>query len=494
MAGRVSIPRLLIAGTHSGVGKTTVTVGLLRAFTRSGLRLQPFKAGPDYIDPGWHSAAAGRPCRNLDTWLIPPARIPRLFERACAGADLGLIEGVMGLYDGRGAVSEEGSTAELAKLLSCPVLLVLDAGAVSRSAAAMVRGFKEMDRKVRIAGCIVNRLSGPGHFRLVKEGIERLAGVPVLGWLPKQADLHLPERHLGLVPAAEKRNPGWMGRLERLVRQGFDLPAIRRIAEKAPALLLRGASAAKQSPRALRVPIAVARDEAFHFYYRENLELLEEEGAEILPFSPLKDRRLPRGAAALVLGGGFPELFAPELARNRSMKEEIRRAVLAGMPAYAECGGLMYLARSITAGGRDHPMVGLMPGRVRMTDRLQNFGYQEVEALRDSVVARAGERARGHEFHHSVLTGAPSARHAAYRARAGRGGESRVEGYVKGSLLASYVHLHFWSNPRWAGRFVTAARRFNRRQSDVEPVSQSPVAALGAVASRARREKEGVVE
>jgi len=465
------VPRLLIAGTHSGVGKTTVTAGLIRVLARSGLRVQPFKAGPDYIDPGYHSSAAGRLCRNLDSWLIPTRRIPELFWRACRGADLAVIEGVMGLYDGASATGDAGSTAELAKLLDCPVLLVLDAAAVSRSAAAMVRGFRDMDRKVRIAGCIVNRLSGPGHYRLVKEGIERLTGIPVVGWLPKDSEIQLPERHLGLVPAAERLDRRVLNRIERWVAANFDLPAIRRIAERAPSVRpdpVEGRTVHASTKLSVngRVPIAVARDEAFNFYYSENLELLEDLGAEIVPFSPLKDRRLPRGAAALYLGGGFPELFAPGLARNGRMKQEISRAVTAGLPTYAECGGLMYLARSISAGGRDHPMVGLMPGRVRMTDRLQNFGYQEVEALNDSILARSGERARGHEFHHSVLNGAPSTRRAAYQIQARRGGKARAEGYVKGSLLASYVHLHFWSQPRWAERFVQSARSYVNRQSD----------------------------
>ncbi len=467
----MKIPRILIAGTHSGVGKTTVTAALIRLLARQGVRVQPFKAGPDYIDPGYHSAAAGCLCRNLDSWLIPKRRIPELFQRACRGADLAVIEGVMGLYDGASATGDAGSTAELAKLLDCPVLLVLDAAAVSRSAAAVVRGFRDMDRKVRIAGCILNRLSGPGHYQLVKEGIEKLAGVPVVGWLPKEPGIHLPERHLGLVPAAEREGLGpLLKQIERLAAANFDLPAIKRIAAKAGSLKVTP----HPSPSPLEgeragvrgVPIAVARDEAFNFYYPENLELLEDLGAEIIPFSPLKDRRLPRGTAALYLGGGFPEVFAPQLARNARMKEEIRQVILSGLPTYAECGGLMYLARSISAAaGRRYPMAGLIPADVRMTDRLQNFGYQEVRSQGANLLARAGETARGHEFHHSALERRAAIR-PAYEIQARRGGTARPEGYAKGSLLASYVHLHFWSQPRWAGRFVTAARKFNNRQTD----------------------------
>jgi cobyrinic acid a,c-diamide synthase len=263
-------------------------------------------------------------------------------------------------------------------------------------------------------------------------------------------------------------------RIERLAKANFDLPAIRRIAVSAPSLRvpkgrsnLPGDCFVADAPRNdSRVSIAVAQDKAFNFYYPENLELFEDLGAEIVPFSPLKDRRLPRGAAALYLGGGFPEVFAPQLARNLRMKEEIRRAVTAGLPTYAECGGLMYLARSISApGGRRHRMTGLIPADVRMTDRLQNFGYQEVRSKGVNLLGRAGETARGHEFHHSALEHRAAVR-PAYEIRARRGGAARLEGYADGSLLASYVHLHFWSQPRWAGRFVTAARSYVNRQSD----------------------------
>lgn len=472
----VRIPRILIAGTHSGVGKTTVSLGLSLALSRPGFQIQPFKVGPDYIDPGYLGRAAGRPCRNLDTWLMPKAHLPALLARASAGADAALIEGVMGLYDGRGAIGEEGSTAEVAKQLECPVLLVLDVSAVSRSAAAMVKGFQQMDRAVRIAGCVVNRVGSAGHYRLVKEGIERLTGVPVVGWLAQDTRLKMPERHLGLVPWQEQRD--WkkiMGLLQRQMRASFDLPAIVRIMRRANPFML-SLSKHEQAPFTLRqaqnerkerVPIAVARDEAFHFYYPENLELLEAHGAEIVPFSLLKDQRLPAGIGGLYLGGGFPEAFARDLAGNRSLRKEIHRAVRADLPTYAECGGLMVLSRSLrTLDGRSHPMVGVIPADVRMTDRLQNFGYQELKARKSNLLARAGEQARGHEFHYSALRAAPSARWSAYQVQARRGGESRLEGYAKGSLLASYIHLHFGSQPRWAERFVQAARSYVNRQAD----------------------------
>ena len=460
----VKVPRLLVAGTHSGVGKTTVTIGLALAFRRFGWTVQPFKVGPDYIDPGYLSRVTGRLCRNLDTWLMPKARLPESVARAAAGTSGALIEGVMGLYDGWGATQEEGSTAQVAKGLRCPVLLVLDVSAVSRSAAALVIGFKQMDPDVRIAGCVLNRVGSPSHYQLVKEGIERLTGVPVVGWLPRDARFQLPERHLGLVPWQEQGFARTMwGPLEKQMNAGFDLPAIARMMRQAPPLVVPPARPAAQGrsahPKRSRVPIGLARDEAFHFYYPENLELLEERGAELVPFSPLKNGSLPRGLRGLYLGGGFPEIYASALSNNQPIRRQIRQAITAGMPTYAECGGLMYLARALRdARGRRHPMVGSIPLEVRMTDRLQNFGYKKLRARKDNLLARQGEEARGHEFHHSVLNGSPARSTAAYEVVSATGSPGGLEGYRTQNLVASYVHVHFWSQPRWAGRFVQAAR------------------------------------
>lgn len=472
----ILIPRLLVAGTHSGVGKTTVTLALLELFRASGKTVQPFKAGPDYIDSGYLSAVADRPCRNLDRWLVPSPKLPLLFEWACRGANLSLAEGVMGLYDGVGATSERGSSAELAKQLQLPVILVVDASACSRSAAALVKGFVAFDRKLRIGGCIVNRVSGAGHYRLVKEGIERLAGVPVVGFLTRDERFRIPERHLGLVPASEDRR--WKKGLELLVRQArknVDLPALERIARSAePLELKREVTGTRDGshfagplhgPRS-KVPIGVAMDAAFHFYYPENLELLEEEGAEVVPFSPLKDSHLPAGMSALYLGGGFPEIFAEPLSRNRALRRQIFERIGSGLPTYAECGGLMYLAQAIQdSRGKRYPMLGVIPAQVQMTDRLQNFGYQAVTARRATWLTRPGETARGHEFHHSRLTRF-SHRRAPYEVRGTQSGRARLEGYAKGSVVASYIHLHFWNCPRWAKRFVAAAWEWQKKRSD----------------------------
>ncbi len=460
----LKIPRLMIAGTHSGVGKTTVMVGLIQAFLRKGLRVQSFKSGPDYIDPGFHSAVSERPCRNLDSWLMPVSGLRSHFQRCSAGADLALIEGMMGLYDGIGALGEEGSTAQTAKRLDCPVLLVLDGSALSRSAAAMVRGFLEFDRRVKIAGVFLNRVSGPGHYRLLKEGIERLAKVPVVGGLNQEDRIRLPERHLGLVPSSEKR--GWRAILPvlgEMVRRTVDLETIKRIAHQARPLAFNSKFAIRNS-KLSAVPIGVAMDEAFHFYYPENLELLGQLGAELVPFSPLKDSRLPAGLAGFYLGGGFPEVYAASLSRAKEVHRGIRAAAAAGMPIYAECGGLMFLSRGIQGGkGRRYPMVGLVPAEIRMTDRLQSFGYKRLTALRATVLSRTGETGRGHEFHHSACRGVPMKGTAAYEAVSAAGNGRRLEGYAHRNLLASYVHLHFLSQPRWARRFVEAARNWQRR-------------------------------
>ncbi len=463
----MKIPRLLIAGTHSGVGKTTVMIGLMQAFAQKGITVQPFKSGPDYIDPGYHTYVSDRPCRNLDPWLVPSHRLASLFVRSAQGAKLALIEGMMGLYDGIGALGEEGSTAQLAKQLRCPVLLVLDGSSLSRSAAAVVRGYLQFDRQVKIVGCFLNRMSGPGHFRLVKEGIEKLTGIPVLGYLPQDERLKLPERHLGLIPSYE--NLGWkriLAPLSARIREGADFNRIQRLAhrvEEWPLIAVRAERRVK--PFRHRVPIGIAMDEAFHFYYPENLELLEEFGGEWVPFSPLHDSTLPDGVAAFYLGGGFPEVYAPALARNQGLFRQIRKTAAAGSPIYAECGGLMFLSRSITdSHGRRHPMVGLIPGEVRMTDRLQHFGYKRLRAVRPNLLARAGEEARGHEFHHSVCYGIPAKRKGAYEATSAVGEARRIEGYAHRNLLASYIHLHFLSRPRWAERFVQAARYWQTTQ------------------------------
>lgn len=450
------VKTLIIAGTHSGVGKTTVVVGLIAALRARGLTVQPFKVGPDYIDPGHHTLAAGRPCRNLDTWMMPPERVQSLFEQTSQDADIAVIEGVMGLFDGMGYDGDTGSTAQVAKLLQAPVVLVLDASRIARSAAAIARGFQQFDRDVNLAGFIVNFVAGDNHGRGIASAVTSATGLPVLGRLPREQSLHIPERHLGLIPTSE---PGRWDEFARLagmvVASSIDLDTIISLAgEHAP-------PAARQTYRPAtqrdEVVIAVARDEAFHFCYEENLALLEEAGATLRFFSPLSDDELPQGTQGVLLSGGFPELFAEPLSANAGMHQALRDAHHRGLPIYAECGGLMYLTGSIVDfEGRRSSMVGLLPGHSVMTRRL-TMGYRAARASTSSWLLQENETVRGHEFHYSTWQDQPGDTPAAYLLERPTGnGESCRDGACLGNLWASYVHLHFWGKPELAQRFVTA--------------------------------------
>lgn len=460
----IRIPRVLIAGTHSGVGKTTVAVGLMAALVRRGLSVQPFKVGPDYIDPGFHQLATGRVSRNLDTWLLPGPVVNGLFQAAGAGAAVAIIEGVMGLFDGHSSTTDRGSTAEVAKLLQVPVVLVVDASQMARSAAAVVQGYRAFDPRVRIVGVIFNHVS-ERHAQLLRAALRRYTDCPVLGSLPRDPALALPERHLGLIPAQEQRRVADVQqRLADIVSRSIDLQRVMQIANRAAPLAPVRVPAPARAGRPQGATIGVARDQAFHFYYQENLDLLKAAGAEVVEWSPLKARRLPDGLDALYLGGGFPEVFARELAANEPLRRHLRRAVNAGLPTYAECGGLMYLAqRLVDQRGRSHAMVGALPGTVRMTDRLQHFGYVTLRPRHDTILAKAHDPIKGHEFHYSVWDYRVPAREAAYRVHKERAPE-RLEGFARANLLASYIHVHFLTNIRWARGFVASAQRWRATQ------------------------------
>lgn len=459
----VTIPRILIAGTHSGVGKTTVAVGLMAALAKRGVRVQPFKVGPDYIDPTYHTMVSGRICRNLDTWLLKDKLVRGVFQEASVDAKLAIIEGVMGLFDGHGSTNDRGSTAELAKLLQVPVILVVDASHMARSVAALVQGYLKFDPQVRIAGVIVNNVR-EGHFRLLREALHQYTDCPVLGFLPPNPALAIPERHLGLIPAQEaQRLAQVQERLVDVITTSVDLEAIVHIARGAPELPWVQLPGEGRSERRKTCRIGVARDQAFHFYYQENLELLEHCGAELIEFSPLSDQRLPEGLNALYLGGGFPEVFAGQLAQNESLRRQIKAAIEAGLPTYAECGGLMYLAEQLVDNeGRQHAMVGVLPGTIRMTNRLQNFGYVTLIPKRETILAKADDFIKGHEFHYSVWDYPVPEGCAAYVAVKRREGR-RLEGFARANLLASYVHVHFLTNVRWARSFVESARRWKEQ-------------------------------
>jgi cobyrinic acid a,c-diamide synthase len=455
------LPRLVIAGTHSGVGKTSVVLGVLGALRSRGLQVQGFKVGPDFIDPMYHREVTGAPSYNLDAWLMGHVGVRHAFARAATADGVSVVEGVMGLFDGR-ATGSEGSTAEVAAVLHSPVLLVIDVGGMSRSAAALVQGYARFDAKVQVAGVVLNRVGGPRHYQLVKTAVEEQAGVAVWGYLPWRDSLVLPERHLGLVPVGEDAAfQRVCAELGAAAAEYLDIAAIIAAAGAAPAL-----DTPPDDPPVMPASparIGVARDAAFNFYYEANLQWLRRYGAEVVEFSPLHGRELPAEVDGLYFGGGFPEVFAKGLSENTSFTASLRRAHQAGMPIYAECGGLMYLVQAIqdAAGGR-YPMVGLLPGVCRLTERLQNFGYKDVVSLRHSLLGQAGLRTRGHEFHYSTWEGRP-AEHSLYRTRSSHGDE-QTEGYSVDNLTASYVHLHFDACPHLAQSLVENAAAFRRRR------------------------------
>ncbi len=458
--------RIILAGSASNVGKTTLAVGLIAALRRHNLAIQPFKVGPDYIDPTYHTRAAGVPSRNLDSWLVPHDWLRTCFVHAVRDADLAIIEGMMGLYDGQEYRGEAASTAEVAKLLDAPVIVILDVSAQARSAAATALGFRQLDPAVRVAGFLCNRIGGPGHYRGVKAAIEDMTGLPVFGGIPQTDAVIIPARHLGLTPTSERTDlQPLIDALADLITAHCDLDALLALARAALPLAVaaEGAPLFEKTSTAIREAkhpvIAVARDQAFSFYYEDNLDLLRLAGAEIVPFSPLSDTHLPNGTAGVYIGGGFPEVYAAALAANGALRQEIHDAVTDGLPCYAECGGLMYLTDALVDGaGSRHPMVGLLPGYAMMTERWPQIGYTTVRALRDTPLLRTGEEARGHEFHSSTWEGVPADTPHAYTMHDARG-EHR-EGFARGNLLASYVHLHFWSVPALAARFVRRSAEY----------------------------------
>ncbi|MFW0858656.1 MAG: cobyrinate a,c-diamide synthase [Dehalococcoidia bacterium] len=461
----MKIPRLVIAGTSSGVGKTTITAGLIAALRERGLRVQPFKCGPDYIDPGYHSLAAGFPCRNLDSWMLSPESLIELFTHAAGEADIAVVEGVMGLYDGRSGLESAGSTAEIARWLHAPVILIIDVAKMSGSAAAIALGYRQLDPELNLAGVILNNVGSPSHLRWVTEAVEKKAGVPVFGYLPRKAEILLPERHLGLVPTAEGAELSeYMERIREQVESTVDVATILRLAgmtEPLPQVAEGKLFPPKAEP--VQVSIAVAQDEAFNFYYQDNLDLLAAWGAELRFVSPLHDANLPSDTQGVYVGGGFPEMYAIELEANSGFKRALVEAAEAGIPIYAECGGLMYISQGIIDfDSNKHAMVGLVPGWAVMQKKWVRMGYGVAETLQNSILAQRGERLRGHFFHWSKLSG-PTGR-AAYRIFEP---EEQLEGFVLGpesNILGSYFHLHFGSKSSLAKRFVESCAQWTNRE------------------------------
>lgn len=453
-------PTIVVAGVRSGVGKTTIATGIMAALTSRGYNVQPFKAGPDYIDPSYHGVACGVPSRNLDTWLLPHPTVLELFRRAATRSQISVVEGVMGVFDGHASLNEEGSTAQLAKLLNAPVVLVADAAKVARSVAAEVLGFQKFDPELRIAGVILNGVGGPRHLEFCQPQIEATTGLPVLGYLPRRDEFVQPERHLGLIPTVEGTVAGrWYESLVAQVEETFDLDRIVRLAASCDPPQSE-ARVFPEHPQPKRARIAIAKDRAFSFYYQDSLDLLEAWGAELAPFSPLEDSRLPQGAGGIYIGGGFPEMFATELAANASMRASILEAVERGVPVYGECGGLMYLGRSLSdLEGAQHPMVGTIPAVSAMSSQRLTLGYREIESRTDSPLMRRGQRVRGHEFHWSTLEEPPKPENSVYWVV---DQENRADGFQSGSVWASYVHIHLGSDHSLAPRFVDTCANLSR--------------------------------
>lgn len=456
------VARLVIAAPSSGAGKTTVATGLMAAFAGRGLAVSPHKVGPDYIDPGYHALATGRPGRNLDAYMCGTGLIAPLFEHGARGCDLAVVEGVMGLYDGAADQGELASTAQVAKLLKAPVVLVVDASSQSRSVAALVHGFASWDPEVRIGGVILNKVATDRHEHLLREALGE-SGVPVLGVLRRAPAVATPSRHLGLVPVAERQAAAVsaVAAQAEQVLAGCDMEALLALARSAPELHAEpwvpevgerlhagGSGVPTRSAPAYRMPtprVAVAGGAAFTFSYAEHAELLTAAGAEVVTFDPLRDESLPEGTSGLVIGGGFPEMYGSELSANEPLRKAVAELAAAGAPIAAECAGLLYLARSLDS----RPMCGVLDADARMSERL-TLGYRDAVAVSDSVLAPAGARMRGHEFHRTVIE--PGA--GATAAWGLRQPERRVEGFVQGGVHASYVHTHWAGAPEAALRFV----------------------------------------
>ncbi len=467
---------VVIAGERSGVGKTTVTLALLAALAQTSRRVQSFKVGPDYIDPMFHRRVTGRPCYNLDPVLTSEDYVRQCFGERCREADFALVEGVMGLFDGATGAADTASTAHIAKLLALPVVLVVDCSRLSRSVLALVHGYRSLDAALTLAGVVLNRVGSDHHLDLLQDAL-RAVDVPILGVLRRQSEITIPDRHLGLVPTAElPQLQDCLDRLAHLGQTGFDWDRLR------PLLTVDrdGATTAMHpkslppnvlpSPMAahphgdpihrLRPRLAVAQDAAFSFYYADGLDYLRELGAELVPWSPLVDRTLPEATDGLYLGGGFPEMFGAALAENQPLRQHLRRQITAGLPTYAECGGLMYLAEALVdLQGQTWPMVGILPTTVTMQSRL-TLGYRQATATAHSVALQANQRVWGHEFHHSQVTVPPAAPLFQLR-RFDAQSPHATEGWGIHQVHASYVHLHWQGCKAQAAQFLTACDQYH---------------------------------
>jgi cobyrinic acid a,c-diamide synthase len=457
----MQVSRIVIAGVTSGVGKTTVAVGIMHGLRKRGLRVQPFKVGPDFIDPSYHTIVTNRKSRNLDVWMMGRQGVLDCFASASEDADIAVVEGVMGLFDGMSGKSDFASTAHMAKILDAPIVLVVDASKGARSIAAIILGFLHFDRKLRIAAVILNNVAGQRHASYITEALAGIVKIPVVGILPRNSDIKMEERHLGLVPALELKGvkSQMIARTASYIAECIDL---NRVLSLCSITSLPDARAHDFPKPQARARIAVALDESFNFYYADNLIALKRSGAQLVFFSPVKEQKLPDRVHGIMLGGGFPEVLADRLEKNRSMVRSIRRAVDEGMPVYGECGGLMYLTRSISGykgEKKSRKMVGIVEADTLMTGRL-TLNYTDAEC-NDSIFGNM--HLRGHEFHYSSIENIAKDSRFAYSMRKGKGVTGNQDGFIiNGNTLAAYMHLHF-ANRKLPERMVLSCVRFSRR-------------------------------
>lgn len=461
----------LLGGTASGVGKTTVALAIMAGLRRRGLVVQPFKCGPDFLDTSHHTQICGRAARNLDTWMLSAEANRDVLHEAGQDADVVVAEGMMGLFDGKSGDADTGSSAEIAKHLKLPVILVVDAAKTARSIAAVVLGFELFDPDLQLAGVILNRVASERHFAMLQTAIQMSCKTKILGWIPREPKIGIPERHLGLHGAPDSFSNEEddsvimkIDALAALAEEHLDLDGL---------LTLNCGLAADETKRAARIEadepvrIGVARDQAFSFYYEDNLDLLRAHGAEIVPFSPIRDTHLPEHLDALYLGGGYPELHAEQLSNNREMLNAVKAFATSGKPVYAECGGMLYLSDSIrNHEGTVYKMTGFLPLSMEMTSKLVQFGYATIEFNKDCLLGCEGTVIRGHSFHYSRIASPPGVE-TSYRVQYSMSGKEELEGFQQRNVLASYIHLHFRANPVVVENFIAAIRRVRSQQAVV---------------------------
>ena len=475
MIEKLDVPRILIAGDRSSAGKTTISIGIMSVLRDMGYIVQPFKVGLDFIDPSYHTEVTGRYSRNLDGYLMPEAAVREVYSHAIEGADISIIEGVRGLYEGLSATSDIGSTAQIAKLLDCPVIFVINARSITRSTAALVSGYKSFDPEVNIVGVILNNIGSKRHADKAREAIETYTGTPVIGEIPRNDSMKISMRHLGLIPALEGRRrladfDENLVKIKNIIREGIDIDRLLTLSRMAKPLTIPQENIFKPAFAGNNVRIGVALDEAFNFYYRDNLDLLELSGAELVYFSPVNDSVLPK-VDGLYIGGGYPELFARELENNESMRESVRHASAEGLPVYAECGGLMYLTQEIktdVAGTGKHNMAemeggtfcmaGALPGRTLMGHK-RVVSYNVGSFVIDNIIGKAGFSFIGHEFHHSEIVDIPDDAAFAIKLERGTGIKGELDGILVENTMASYAHLQAASYTKFAGSFVEFCRK-----------------------------------